>query len=61
MGQFATSDGRISTDRYLTFQVTPEIVEQNRDWSRPVRFRFEKHKEDGTVTMWLQTIEAPDA
>lgn len=58
VGQFATSDGQVQHDRYLTFKVSPEAVEQNLDWSQPVRFKFEKHDEDGTVTMWLQTVEA---
>jgi hypothetical protein len=59
MGQFATSDGaekRGPIGRYLTFEVAPELVDQNLDWSPPVRFKFEKH-EDGTVTMLLQTVE----
>jgi hypothetical protein len=56
MGQFASSELRRPNERELTFRVSAEVVEQNLDWSRPVRFKFDKHG-DGTVTMWLQNVE----
>ena len=55
---FASSDGVLNVNfgRFLVFRVSPEVVEENLDWSDPVRFRFER-LDDGTVSMHLQTVE----
>lgn len=50
------STGSVSGDGPIRNVVAPEAVEQNLDWSEPVRFKFVK-REDGRVEMWLQAVE----
>lgn len=50
---------RASADRRVMY-VSNQIVQQCRDWSQPVRFKFVEN-EDGSVEIWMQNAEVRDA